>query len=369
MKFHLSRLDLLLGAVLLLTTSFLMGVGVTASRAGHEKSDRHQLQSASLNRERIEQQVRRDPTLFRKIRVASMGVLLLLVGSAWGLIQLLARLLRRVPISNPLGTPPPPGWALPEIIRLVLWVVLISQWAWLMEWALFQFYRPGWLDLHVITLGNTLLIDTTVMIGVWILWTRRRRPGSDARLRLADAAPLTPPGARLRLADAAPLTPAGAPTLWASLKFGVASYVTFLPFLVFLLLIMGVVAKMLPEEPGPQPIFTMYLTESRGPVVGWMLFLVMVVAPVAEELFFRGILYGWLRARMGVWKGLGLSALLFAVLHANFMVFLPILGLGLLFGWVYEQTGSLAAPVVVHILHNGGMFYLASLIKEMIFLK
>ena len=97
--------------------------------------------------------------------------------------------------------------------------------------------------------------------------------------------------------------------------------------------------------------------------------LLLVVSPrrvrflVAEEMFFRGLLYGWLRSRLGVGRGLLLSALLFAVLHANLMAFLPILGLGLLLGWVYEQTGSLAVPAAVHLFHNGGMMALALWVK------
>jgi SAM-dependent methyltransferase len=55
----------------------------------------------------------------------------------------------------------------------------------------------------------------------------------------------------------------------------------------------------------------------------------------------------------------------FRVLHADWVAFLPILGLGILFGFVYERTGTLLAPLAIHVAHNGGMLYLASLIKSM----
>ncbi len=39
---------------------------------------------------------------------------------------------------------------------------------------------------------------------------------------------------------------------------------------------------------------------------------------------------------------------------------------GLLFGWVYERTGSLAAPIAIHIFHNGGMLFVASVVKSLV---
>ena len=94
-----------------------------------------------------------------------------------------------------------------------------------------------------------------------------------------------------------------------------------------------------------------------------LLLLAVVAGPIAEELFFRGLLYGCLRVRLGVWRGLWSTAFLFAFLHTDPVAFLPILGLGLLFGWVYEKTGSLAASMAVHIFHNAGMLTVASLVK------
>jgi len=117
-------------------------------------------------------------------------------------------------------------------------------------------------------------------------------------------------------------------------------------------------------DPAPQAIFTIYLSEERTSVLTWMLLLVAAVGPIAEEVFFRGVFYRWIRTRLGVSKGLLLSALFFALLHNDVVAFFPILGLGILFGWVYEKTGSLAAPMAVHVFHNTGMLFIASLVKE-----
>ena len=147
---------------------------------------------------------------------------------------------------------------------------------------------------------------------------------------------------------------------------GFRAYVMAIPFFILLLMAISWVLSSFRIQAPPQPIFTLYLSEQRTAVVRVLLLLAVVTGPVAEELFFRGFLYGWLRQRLGVARGLLLSAFLFAILHMDPVAFLPILGLGLLFGWVYERTGSLAAPIAVHVFHNGGMLFIASVIKGLI---
>ena len=68
---------------------------------------------------------------------------------------------------------------------------------------------------------------------------------------------------------------------------------------------------------------------------------VAVLAPIVEELVFRGLLYGWIAGRWGdAWR-LVVSSLAFAAAHfepAHVMLVLP---LGLLFGWLRRRTDSL----------------------------
>ncbi|GJM21501.1 MAG: hypothetical protein DHS20C15_14160 [Planctomycetota bacterium] len=77
-----------------------------------------------------------------------------------------------------------------------------------------------------------------------------------------------------------------------------------------------------------------------------------IVIPFAEELLFRGALYGGLRYRLGPWRAAFFSGLIFAVIHLDPAHILPLTGLGILLAWIYERTGSLAAPALVHILNN-----------------
>lgn len=81
--------------------------------------------------------------------------------------------------------------------------------------------------------------------------------------------------------------------------------------------------------------------------------LAIVAAPVVEETFFRGFVFSGLRRRLGFRGAAGLSALIFALAHLEPVTFLPIFAIGVALAWVYSETDSLAAPMLVHAAYNG----------------
>ncbi len=86
------------------------------------------------------------------------------------------------------------------------------------------------------------------------------------------------------------------------------------------------------------------------------------VVPFTEELFFRGLIYGWLRRRMPVWLAAGVSGLGFAALHGVWWLTPALLLLGVVLALIYERSGSIWAPVVAHGLFNSMttvLYYLA----------
>ena len=89
----------------------------------------------------------------------------------------------------------------------------------------------------------------------------------------------------------------------------------------------------------------------------------VVVAPVAEEIFFRGIVYNaWLR-EYGPRRALIGSAILFALIHGSIFVLLPIFGLGVALALLYRYTGSLPAAMVMHAGFNGITLCLGLLVR------
>ncbi len=81
-----------------------------------------------------------------------------------------------------------------------------------------------------------------------------------------------------------------------------------------------------------------------------------VGAPIAEELLFRGLLYGVLRdTRLGLAGTLIMTSGLWSALHMQYSFYglIAIFLIGLYLGWLRERTGSLVPPMVCHALYNG----------------
>lgn len=87
--------------------------------------------------------------------------------------------------------------------------------------------------------------------------------------------------------------------------------------------------------------------------LGWLFLTVGVLTPLAEELFFRGALMGWMMLRgFPRWTVILLPALLFTVMHLNPVGMLPIFFLALLLGYLRWATGSLWPSVALHMCNN-----------------
>lgn len=82
-------------------------------------------------------------------------------------------------------------------------------------------------------------------------------------------------------------------------------------------------------------------------------FLVAVLAPVAEEGLFRGLILGGFLKRYGVRKAMVASAILFAVFHLDPWSFFTTGALGLLFAWWFTRTRSLLPCILGHAIYNG----------------
>jgi uncharacterized protein len=78
-----------------------------------------------------------------------------------------------------------------------------------------------------------------------------------------------------------------------------------------------------------------------------------ILAPVAEETVFRGLLYGWVAGRWGSIAAWLVSSLLFAAAHVEPAHAILVLPLGLWFGWLRRRTGSLWPSLVAHMANNG----------------
>ncbi len=85
----------------------------------------------------------------------------------------------------------------------------------------------------------------------------------------------------------------------------------------------------------------------------------VIVAPIGEEFFFRGVLFRSIRDRQGFWPGAVASGIAFGTIHyvpgpaANSLLLMSAMvftGMGL--AWIYERRGTLAAPALAHMTFN-----------------
>ena len=86
--------------------------------------------------------------------------------------------------------------------------------------------------------------------------------------------------------------------------------------------------------------------------------MVIAVAPVVEEVFFRGFFYRALRTRLSIWIAAAIDGLLFGIIHFGgdgvdgLLILPPLALLGFIFCLVYERTGSLFPVIGMHAFNN-----------------
>jgi membrane protease YdiL (CAAX protease family) len=90
----------------------------------------------------------------------------------------------------------------------------------------------------------------------------------------------------------------------------------------------------------------------KGAEYNWQFFLLLILggilAPLKEEMFFRGIIYPPMRNVYGRGKGILLTAGIFALLHLDVVRFIPLFIGGVVLTWLYEKTSSLWPSIIAH---------------------
>ncbi|MEM6551940.1 MAG: CPBP family intramembrane glutamic endopeptidase [Planctomycetota bacterium] len=159
--------------------------------------------------------------------------------------------------------------------------------------------------------------------------------------------------------------------LWRGVVLGVAGLIVVMP----VALLAGEAYELVMGEPAPQiahPMLDMMRAASAWWAVLPLVVSAVVLAPLFEELLFRGVLQTVLVKRLGWrsevlggagrWVGVGLTAGLFGVIHLGSVeaVSLPgLVVLGVVLGAYYERTGDLLGCVVGHAVFNAANVVLA----------
>lgn len=91
--------------------------------------------------------------------------------------------------------------------------------------------------------------------------------------------------------------------------------------------------------------------------------LAVIVAPVLEEIFFRGFIFNTLLNHYSFWPASIVSALIFTLAHMDMGSFFIIFALSLLLNWIYSQHRSIIPGIYFHMINNS-----IALIFELVFL-
>ena len=221
----------------------------------------------------------------------------------------------------------PHRWSITDLGRVS---VLLACVALLLPFVHIGLVSLGWMspdDLHVWGLVSTVVIELVLLLLVWAF-------ASTTAVQWRRMFGLT----RARA--------------WWGVWRGLRGYVIAFPWIMALLWAAASLAQALGIEPDAETIQDLLFVETRGPIRVLTLVVACVVGPIAEEVFFRGLLFSSLRRHLSRAAAMLISATLFSALHTNVVGFIPILALGCVLADLYERTGSLAAPITVHITHN-----------------
>ncbi len=144
----------------------------------------------------------------------------------------------------------------------------------------------------------------------------------------------------------------GSPRLGKTLLLAVTVGIVVLPVALSLAWASGIAMTKFHLDPVVQDTVQTLQSAESTEVKVFLGILAVFVAPFAEELVFRGVLYPAIKQqgfpRLALWG----TSLLFATIHFNAMTFLSLTLLAVILTLLYETTNNLLAPIVTHSLFN-----------------
>ena len=191
--------------------------------------------------------------------------------------------------------------------------------------------------------GAVILLDGGLVAIVYLLVSKRGGTWRQVGLRRPDLpAPSWYASVRRALSVLVGFSPPW--LVWVALSSLVASF-----FVIEAYAVVVTVADIDVLKPSPQveqPFF------DHRQVLALLAVAVVLTAPFAEEVFFRGFVFGGLRGVFGLWPAAFVSGFVFSLAHTDVGLMIPFTLVGVILAYTYEKTGSLVTPISIHLLFN-----------------
>lgn len=288
--------------------------------------------------ERIKELSRENPIFLLFLGLFNITVIFFVFTGVIFDIYFLVRFARGKPVEIRTCAPPEPGWNMADVVRVAL-IFLSAGYL----FAILQVFVIRYFPI----LRNEnfrMIFDTTVMnvvgIGVMLYFVMRKYGQRVAAI-----------GLTLRKA-------------FHNMFYALVAYISLVPVTLLIMIVTMIVIKWLRYEPPVQPIVQVFMEEKQGGVLFLSTVFAAVFGPIAEEIFFRGFMYTAVKKALGVFWGCVITAVVFSLLHAHVVGFLPIMALGILLAYIYEKTGSLVSCISVHVIHNVAMVMVVFLMRH-----
>ena len=182
----------------------------------------------------------------------------------------------------------------------------------------------GRYDVALSVWTSSHLMGLSILVVVWALGLRRYRVNLSA---LGLGAPRMPH------------------TLWPLVSLGVM-VASLVATIIYSAIVSFVPTDILlpPEIPGEIAF--------PGPAAAATFQALAVWTPLTEEIFFRGFIFAGLAPRLGPWRAMLVSALVFSLFHLTLGLLVPVFITGFLLAWLYRQTGSIWPSILAHAGQN-----------------
>jgi membrane protease YdiL (CAAX protease family) len=138
-----------------------------------------------------------------------------------------------------------------------------------------------------------------------------------------------------------------------------------IPFTILLNLVSAALINAIQHQEPDKQLPIILLQQMSGPLQRILFaFSAIVLAPIAEESLFRGILYRYIKQRGYPMFALLGTSLFFAAIHNNLMTFVPLTFLAMILVLLYERTQMLLTPILLHAAFNAVNFSLFFVVKQ-----